>query len=45
MYFLTNLLYEHFRLRATYSAYVTANPPSAIPLPPDFRQNWQVATG
>jgi hypothetical protein len=42
MYFLTNLLYEHFRLRAAYTASV-AGTPSAIPLPPDFRQNWQVA--
>jgi len=45
MYYLTNLLYEHFRLRAAYSAYASANSPSAIPLPSDFRQNWQVARG
>jgi predicted acylesterase/phospholipase RssA len=41
MYCLTNLLYEHFRLRAAYSA-CAANSPAAIPLPPDFRQNWHV---
>jgi hypothetical protein len=44
MYYLTNLLYEHFQLRAVYAAAAGASP-SAIPLPPDFRHNWQVATG
>ncbi len=42
MYYLTNLLFEHFRLRALYIANSDISP-SAIPLPPDFRQNWQVA--
>jgi predicted acylesterase/phospholipase RssA len=42
MYYLTNLLYEHFHLRAVYAARIVDNP-SAIPLPPDFRQNWQIA--
>jgi hypothetical protein len=42
MYYLTNLLYEHFQLRSVYAA-STGNLPSAVPLPPDFRQNWQVA--
>lgn len=47
MYYLTNLLYDHFQLRAAYSAYAASlgSSPSAIPLPPDFRQNWQVASG
>jgi hypothetical protein len=43
MYYLTNLLYEHFHLRAVYAARIV-DLPSAAPLPPDFRQNWQVAT-
>lgn len=42
MYYLTNLLYEHFHLRAVYAARIGDNP-SAIPMPPDFRQNWQIA--
>ena len=42
MYYLTNLLYEHYHLRALYAASMLENP-SAVPLPPDFRQNWQVA--
>jgi hypothetical protein len=42
MYYLTNLLYEHFQLRATYPASLSSHP-AAIPLPPDFRQTWQVA--
>jgi predicted acylesterase/phospholipase RssA len=42
MYYLTNLLYEYFRLRALYIANSDGSP-SAIPLQTDFRQNWQVA--
>jgi predicted acylesterase/phospholipase RssA len=42
MYYLTNLLYEHFHLRAVYAARIVDNP-LAVPLPPDFRQNWQIA--
>ncbi len=42
MYYLTNLLYEHFHLRAVYSGTIVDNP-LAVPLPPDFRQNWQIA--
>ncbi len=33
MYYLTNLLYEHFRLRAAYTAFSASNSPSAIPSP------------
>jgi hypothetical protein len=46
MFFLTNLLYEHYRLRSEYSARLSQLPqgsPLPASLPPDFRQSWQVS--
>ena len=43
MRFLTHLLFDHYRLRAAYSALRGAAPPGASPpLPPDFRREWDV---
>jgi hypothetical protein len=42
---LTNLLYAHFRLRRRYAALLTQAPAEAAarwPLPPDFRQSWEI---
>jgi predicted acylesterase/phospholipase RssA len=47
MFFTTNLLYEHYRLRTEYAARLNLLPqdhPSAAPLPPDFRQAWQITS-
>jgi hypothetical protein len=45
---LTNLLYAHYRLRARCAALLARLPPAAAarhPLPPDFRQTWEVEAG
>jgi hypothetical protein len=45
MFYTTNLLYEHYQLRAEYAARLNLLPqdnPSAAPLPLDFRQAWQI---
>lgn len=42
---LSDLLYEHYRLRARYAALLETNPAQAAdvpPLPPDFRREWDV---
>lgn len=42
MYLATNLLYEHYRLRAEYALRLEQQPKGSAPLPPDFRRNWQI---
>jgi len=45
MRLLTDLLYEHYRLRAAYAALLDRAPrdiAAAHPLPPDFRQRWDI---
>jgi hypothetical protein len=45
MRLLTDLLYKHYRLRARYDALLRQAPQdlaAAYPLPPDFRQSWDV---
>jgi len=46
MRFLAELLYEHYRLRARYASLLACAAPevaAAHPLPPDFRQEWELA--
>lgn len=45
MYMITNLFYEHYRLRAELAASLAQLPQASLQslkLPPDFRQDWQL---
>jgi hypothetical protein len=48
MRMLTDLLYEHYRLRARFAAMLAQLPGEAsekFVLPPDFRRNWDIRLG